>query len=93
MWPRPLRTCADPLCVGGWALLSLPRASWICRITEPPRRVFLAKSTGSGMSPMNLRMTFHTARAAWGDGDRAPSWNPAPRRAEPTASRLNQGEA
>ena len=86
MAPPSRRTCADLLCCGGWVLLSLPRASWICRITEPPRRVFLVKSTGSGRSPMNRRMMLHTARAAWENGDRAPAWNPAPCSTEPTAS-------
>lgn len=57
---RP-RTCADPRC-GGWALPSLPAASGAGRV--------LAKSTGSGRSPMNLRMTLHTARAACRRGDR-----------------------
>lgn len=72
--PAPLhlapRTCVDTWSCGDWVLFSLPRVSCICRITEPPRRLFLEKSTGSGRSPMNLRMMLHTAKAACGKGDR-----------------------
>lgn len=58
-------------------LLSLPRALWICCITEPPCGVFLVKSTGSGRSPMNRRMMLHTARAAWGKRRQSPRLEPS----------------